>query len=155
MDGSSRPTFGAHPDALLQRQRRMQRAAVEAKLAIAYATPTDFREKRKGTIKVHNAKAKKCKGCGRMLGPLRQWYGHKGKLVFCTDCRPQAQQLKAIDRYRPSVERTCPVCAVTYPKLRHFFGPSGTWTICRECREKAGNPKALLLASARKRMGAT
>lgn len=142
-DGSNRPSYGAHPDAKLRVQKMAEKAKVVADLGIACAIPWGFKEGDKPEESKRRSglyKSKVCPGCYRRLGPLREWFGRNGSFVFCTSCRPNAQNLKrrTIPPTRKQKAKTCPACLVEYPKTSWNFGPSGTWAVCFRCREKAG-----------------
>lgn len=144
-DGTSRPTYGPHPDAVLLRQRRMARAETAVRLAVALATPfpreSPGRPRGNGRPPV-NAKSRQCPGCKQWLGPINKHFGPRGQNVHCRVCVHNLGELirkRALEKRKARMTladfpRTCRICHTRHESAReHFYRNRRFRATCNTC----------------------
>ena len=115
----NRPTYGAHPDAVLLRQLRMRRAEAVAKLAVALTMPFDARKRKGGNPRpTSRAKPVTCPAC-KTVYPQRKGHFSNSTKTCRTCCDAKL--------------RVCPSCQAVYPNGDAFRYGGKSNRICQEC----------------------
>jgi ribosomal protein L37E len=121
-DGSMRPSYGPHPDAVLLRRRRTHRAIVATKLAIALVTPFGAKERREYTLGKRT-----CAACGVTYEGVTKHFSNNAKT--CRRCNA--------GKTSPAQKsKTCTDCGTTYDRVcENFLRGRRIYGSCNPCAE--------------------